>query len=89
MNRATRRKEIELYRKSLLASVKRFAKDINSKYLAPPATEFWNYVFANGRTLFRSGSQSRVFDGLRRDERIIVAGHLPCQPCLTLSLSWL
>lgn len=39
------KEEIDLYRKSLLASVKRFAKDINKKYLAPPATTNFGVMF--------------------------------------------
>ena len=39
------KEEIELYRKSLLASVKRFAKDIKSKYLVPSATTNFGIMF--------------------------------------------
>ena len=46
------KEEIENHRKSLLASIKRFAKDINKKYLNPPeTTNFGILFFADGRTL--------------------------------------
>ena len=38
-------KEIERYRKALLASIKRFAKDIQQKYLFPPATTNFEFSF--------------------------------------------
>ena len=57
--------QIEAYRKSLLASLKRFAKDIQKKYLNPPETEgLYSEVVRN----------SAFFDGLRREENIVVAG---------------
>ena len=50
--------EIERCRKSLLTSVKRFAKDIKSKYLAPPRTPILEYCCPDRRSLFRDCSQS-------------------------------
>ena len=67
--------QIELYRKTLLASIKRFAKDISSKYLNPPETTNFGILF-----LPTEGLDSEVvrnpefFDGLRRNEQIVVAG---------------
>lgn len=69
------KEEIELYRKSLLASVKRFAKDINSKYLAPPATTNFGIMFLPTEGLYSEVVRNpEFFDGLRRDEQIVVAG---------------
>ena len=51
--------EIERCRKSLLASVKRFAKDIKSKYIAPPrTTNFGVFVCSDRRSLLRNRPQS-------------------------------
>ena len=67
--------EIDLYRKSLLASVKRFAKDINKKYLAPPATTNFGVMFLPTEGLYSEVVRNpEFFDSLRRDEQIVVAG---------------
>ena len=69
------KEEIELHRKSLLASVKRFAKDINSKYLAPPATTNFGIMFLPTEGLYSEVVRNAsFFDALRRDEHIVVAG---------------
>ncbi|WP_270738157.1 DNA recombination protein RmuC [Streptococcus anginosus] len=67
--------EIDLYRKSLLASVKRFAKDIKKKYLAPPATTNFGVMFLPTEGLYSEVVRNpEFFDSLRRDEQIVVAG---------------
>ncbi len=42
------RKRIERYRKALLASIKRFAKDIQQKFLPPATTNFGNSLPIEG-----------------------------------------
>ena len=44
--------EIERCRKSLLTSVKRFAKDIKSKYIAPPRTTNFGVLFVPTEGLY-------------------------------------
>lgn len=67
--------EIERCRKSLLASVKRFAKDIKSKYIAPPRTTNFGVLFVPTEGLYSEIVRNPIFfDGLRREEQIIVAG---------------
>lgn len=69
------KEEIELYRKSLLNSVKRFAKDIRSKYLAPPATTNFGIMFLPTEGLYSEVVRNpEFFDSLRREEQIVVAG---------------
>ena len=69
------KEEIDLYRKSLLASVKHFAKDINKKYLAPPATTNFGVMFLPTEGLYSEVVRNpEFFDSLRRDEQIVVAG---------------
>ena len=69
------KEEIELYRKALLNSVKRFAKDIRSKYLAPPATTNFGIMFYRQRGLYSEVVRNpEFFDNLRREEQIVVAG---------------
>ena len=69
------KEEIDLYRKSLLASVKRFAKGINKKYLAPPATTNFGVMFLPTEGLYSEVVRNpEFFDSLRRDEQIVVAG---------------
>lgn len=69
------KEEIDLYRKSLLASVKRFAKDINKKYLAPPATTNFGVMFLPTEGLYSEVVRNpEFFDSLRRDEQIVIAG---------------
>lgn len=69
------KEEIELYRKALLNSVKRFAKDIHSKYLAPPSTTNFGIMFLPTEGLYSEVVRNpEFFDGLRREEQIVVAG---------------
>ncbi len=67
--------QIEVYRKSLLASIKRFAKDINTKYLNPPETTNFGIMFLPTEGLYSEVVRNaNFFDGLRREENIVVAG---------------
>lgn len=67
--------QIETYRKSLLASIKRFAKDIQKKYLKPPETTNFGIMFLPTEGLYSEVVRnSAFFDGLRREENIVVAG---------------
>lgn len=67
--------QIETYRKSLLASIKRFAKDIQKKYLKPPGTTNFGIMFLPTEGLYSEVVRnSAFFDGLRREENIVVAG---------------
>ena len=69
------KEEIELYRKALLNSVKRFAKDIRSKYLAPPAPTNFGIMFLPTEGLYSEVVRNpEFFDSLRREEQIVVAG---------------
>ncbi|MBX9097006.1 DNA recombination protein RmuC [Streptococcus gordonii] len=69
------KEEIELYRKALLNSVKRFAKDIHSKYLAPPSTTNFGIMFLPTEGLYSEVVRNpEFFDSLRREEQIVVAG---------------
>ena len=69
------KEEIELYRKALLNSVKRFAKDIRSKYLAPPTTTNFGIMFLPTEGLYSEVVRNpEFFDNLRREEQIVVAG---------------
>lgn len=72
---AGNRDDIDLYRKALLASVKRFAKDIKKKYLAPPATTNFAIMFLPTEGLYSEVVRNpEFFDNLRREEQIVVAG---------------
>ncbi|MBM7642830.1 DNA recombination protein RmuC [Streptococcus loxodontisalivarius] len=69
------KEEIDLYRKSLLASIKRFAKDIRTKYLNPPETTNFGIMFLPTEGLYSEVVRNAsFFDALRRDEQIVVAG---------------
>ena len=62
------KEEIDFCRKSLLASVKRFAKDIKKKYLAPPATTNFGVMFLPTEGLYSEIVRNpEFFDNLRRD----------------------
>lgn len=66
---------IDQHRKALLASVKRFAKDINRKYLNPPETTTFGIMFLPTESLYSEiVRQAAFFDSLRREENIVVAG---------------
>lgn len=67
--------QVEALRKSLHASIKRFAKDINQKYLNPPETTNFGIMFLPTEGLYSEVVRnSAFFDSLRRDESIVVAG---------------
>ncbi|MER0123801.1 DNA recombination protein RmuC [Streptococcus sp. ZJ93] len=67
--------QIELHRKHLLASVKRFAKDIQQKYLNPPETTNFGILFLPTEGLYSEVVRNPIFfDELRRTEHIVVAG---------------
>lgn len=69
------KEQVELYRKSLLNSIKRFAKDINKKYLNPPETTNFGIMFLPTEALYSEVVRNAsFFDSLRRDENIVVAG---------------
>lgn len=69
------REAIDRHRKALLASIKRFAKDIQTKYLNPPETTQFGILFLPTEGLYAEVVRQPVFfDGLRRDEQILVAG---------------
>lgn len=69
------KEEIERYRKSLLASIKRFAKDIQSKYLNPPETTNFGIMFLPTEGLYSEVVRhAAFFDSLRREEHIVIAG---------------
>ena len=69
------KEQIDLYRKTLLASIKRFAKDIASKYLNPPETTNFGILFLPTEGLYSEVVRNpEFFDGLRRNEQIVVAG---------------
>ena len=66
---------IEQHRKALLASIKRFAKDIQKKYLHPPETPNSGILFLPTEGLYAEVVRNAAFfDQLRREENIIVAG---------------
>lgn len=67
--------QIESHRKSLLASIKRFAKAINQKYVSPPDTTNFGILFLPTEGLYAEVvRQAAFFDSLRREENIVVAG---------------
>lgn len=69
------KEQIDFYRKSLLASIKRFAKDIDTKYLHPPETTNFGILFLPTEGLYSEVVRNpEFFDGLRRDEHIVIAG---------------
>lgn len=69
------KEQVELYRKSLLNSIKRFAKDINKKYLNAPETTNFGIMFLPTEGLYSEVVRNAsFFDSLRRDENIVVAG---------------
>ncbi|HEL1604559.1 TPA: DNA recombination protein RmuC [Streptococcus suis] len=67
--------QIDLHRKNLLAAIKRFAKDIQSKYLNPPETTNFGMLFLPTEGLYSEVVRNPIFfDDLRRQENIVVAG---------------
>ncbi|BCP56756.1 DNA polymerase V [Streptococcus parasuis] len=69
------RDQIDFHRKNLLAAIKRFAKDIQSKYLNPPETTNFGVLFLPTEGLYSEVVRNPIFfDDLRRQENIVVAG---------------
>ncbi|CYV21377.1 DNA recombination protein RmuC [Streptococcus suis] len=67
--------QIDLHRKNLLAAIKCFAKDIQSKYLNPPETTNFGVLFLPTEGLYSEVVRNPIFfDDLRRQENIVVAG---------------
>ncbi|AWX96296.1 DNA recombination protein RmuC [Streptococcus suis] len=67
--------QIDLHRKNLLAAIKRFSKDIQSKYLNPPETTNFGVLFLPTEGLYSEVVRNPIFfDDLRRQENIVVAG---------------
>ena len=67
--------QMDLHRKNLLAAIKRFAKDIQSKYLNPPETTNFGVLFLPTEGLYSEVVRNPIFfDELRRQENIVVAG---------------
>lgn len=67
--------QIDLHRKNLLAAIKRFAKDIQSKYLNPPETTNFGVLFLPTEGLYSEVARNPIFfDDLRRQENIVIAG---------------
>ncbi|HEM2792470.1 TPA: DNA recombination protein RmuC [Streptococcus suis] len=67
--------QIDLHRKNLLAAIKRFAKEIQSKYLNPPETTNFGVLFLPTEGLYSEVVRNPIFfDDLRRQENIVVAG---------------
>ena len=66
---------VEASRKALLTSIKGFAKDIQKKYLNPPETTNFGILFLPTEGLYAEVVRNPAFfDGLRREEQIVVAG---------------
>lgn len=66
---------VDLSRKALLAAIKRFAKDIRTKYVNPPETTNFGILFLPTEGLYAEVvRQAAFFDSLRREEQIIIAG---------------
>ncbi|WP_159543261.1 DNA recombination protein RmuC [Streptococcus halichoeri] len=69
------KEQIEASRKALLNAIKRFAKDIQTKYLRPPETTNFGIMFLPTEGLYGEVVRNPAFfDSLRRDEQIVVAG---------------
>lgn len=69
------KEQIELHRKNLLAAIRRFAKEIQIKYLHPPETTNFGILFLPTEGLYSEVVRHPIFfDELRRQENVIVAG---------------
>ncbi|EGJ27116.1 RmuC domain protein [Streptococcus porcinus str. Jelinkova 176] len=69
------KEQIEQTRKALLAAIKRFAKDVNKKYIKPPETTNFGILFLPTEGLYSEVVRSAAFfDALRREDNIVVAG---------------
>lgn len=72
---AADKEQIQYFRKSLQTSLKRFAKDINDKYIKPPTTTHFGILFLPTEGLYSEiVRDASFFDSIRRDENIIIAG---------------
>lgn len=66
---------IDQSRKALLVAIKRFAKDVNKKYIKPPETTNFGILFLPTEGLYSEVVRSAAFfDALRREDNIVVAG---------------
>lgn len=66
---------VEAMRKSLLASVKRFAKDVQKKYIQPPATTNFAIIFLPTEGLYAEVVRQPAFlEELRKNEQVLVSG---------------
>nr|WP_172604994.1 DNA recombination protein RmuC [Streptococcus pseudoporcinus] len=69
------KERIEQSRKALLTAIKRFAKDVNKKYIKPPETTNFGILFLPTEGLYSEVVRSAVFfDALRREDNIVIAG---------------
>lgn len=69
------KEQIELHRKNLLTAIRRFAKEIQIKYLHPPETTNFAILFLPTEGLYSEVVRHPIFfDELRRQENVIVAG---------------
>lgn len=69
------KERIEQSRKALLSAIKRFAKDVNKKYINPPETTNFGILFLPTEGLYSEVVRSAAFfDALRREDNIVVAG---------------
>ena len=65
----------EAARKALVSAIKTFAKDISSKYLAPPHTTDFGIMFLPVEGLFAEVvRQPGLIESLQRDHKVIVTG---------------
>jgi len=73
--KAEDRLEIEVARKALLSSVKRFAIDINTKYISPPKTTNFALMFLPTEGLYAEVIRDAAFfEELREKYQVIVVG---------------
>lgn len=69
------KERIEQSRKALLTAIKRFAKDVNKKYIKPPETTNFGILFLPTEGLYSEVVRSAAFfDALRREDNIVIAG---------------
>lgn len=69
------KEQILTSRKALQLAIKKFAKDINEKYLNPPATTNFGIMFLPTEGLYSEiVRDATFFDTIRKDENIIIAG---------------
>ncbi|MGT2934157.1 DNA recombination protein RmuC [Streptococcus catagoni] len=67
--------QIEISRRALLSAIKKFAKDINRKYVKAPQTTNFGIMFLPTEGLYSEVVRNAAFfDALRREDNIVVAG---------------